>query len=358
MTEAEVRHAFRDQAAACRMLGSDFTAEICDTLAKVLQSDQGPVAQQVLGWQGDPSAKADSVPLRLCGGLHGLVLSGLSPALQRAYANREIDPALLIDTIQRHRCFLHEWLQNPPQTNEVARSAAIIAAARFVQQFTTLPMRVLELGSSAGLNLNFHRYSIDIENEYPEVFSGVILRPEWSGEYPRADLSVATVRGSDLNPPDPVKHALRLRSYCWPDQAQRMARLDAALNLAAQHPTPVDQGDAGAWLGEQLNGVSLGQTTFVFHTIAAQYFPQDTLTTCEGALQKAGHIASKNAPLVHFSMESDGGNGARLTLRLWDGSERAWILGRADFHGRWIEWRPHETAPQDVNPLALGHLPK
>lgn len=358
MTDAAVRHAFRDQAAACRMLGSDFTARICDTLAEVLQPDQGPVAQQVLGWQGDPSGKADAVPLRLCGGLHGLVLTGLSPALLRAYANREIDPGLLIDTIQRHRCFLHEWLQSAPQTNEVARSAAIIAAARFVQQFTTLPMRVLELGASAGLNLNFHRYEIDIENKYPTESDGVVLRPEWSGEYPRADLSVAMACGIDLNPLDPLKHALRLRSYCWPDQEQRLARLDAALRLTAQHPTTVDQGDAGAWLGAQLDHLPLGQTTFVFHTIAAQYFPQDTLATCEAALQNAGRAASRDAPLVHFSMESDGGRGARLALRLWDGAERAWILGRADFHGRWIEWQPHETPPQDVNLLTLGHSPK
>ncbi|MBC9245880.1 DUF2332 family protein [Paracoccus sp. 11-3] len=358
MTEAAVRRAFRDQATACRMLGSDFTAGICDMLARVLQPDQGPVAEQVLGWRGDPSGKADSVPLRLCGGLHALVLTGLSPDLVRAYTNREIGPALLIDAIQRHRCFLHEWLQSPPQTNEVARSAAIIAAARFIQQFTTLPMRALELGSSAGLNLNFHRCDIDIDNKYPEEHDGVILRPKWSGEIPLADLSVATARGIDLNPLNPVTHALRLRSYCWPDQKDRLARLDAALTLAQQHPTTVDQGDAGAWLKAQLDHATLGQTTFVFHTIAAQYFPRDTLTTCEAALQNAGRAASRGAPLIHFSMESDGGDGARLSLRLWDGAERAWILGRADFHGRWITWQPKEIPPQDVNLLALGHSPK
>jgi hypothetical protein len=42
-------------------------------------------------------------------------------------------------------------------------------------------------------------------------------------------------------------------------------------------------------------------------------------------------------------MEDDGKTpGAGLTLRLWPGDVTL-DLGRADFHGRWLDWRSPET---------------
>jgi len=53
----------------------------------------------------------------------------------------------------------------------------------------------------------------------------------------------------------------------------------------------------------------------------------------------AGAVATKDSRLDWFGMENDGGErGAALTLRLWPGDHTI-NLGRADFHGRWIEWR-------------------
>ena len=63
------------------------------------------------------------------------------------------------------------------------------------------------------------------------------------------------------------------------------------------------------------------------------------------ALQEAGRHAGPNRPLAHFSMEGDGGEGTALRLRLWSGGPpRTWHLGRADFHGRWIEWQAQEES--------------
>jgi hypothetical protein len=90
-----VRQAFRDQAQACASLGSPLMARLMAGLADGLAPGD-PVADQVLGWPGDPSSKADSVPLRLAGGLHALVLTGQDPALAAAYADPAADvPASL-----------------------------------------------------------------------------------------------------------------------------------------------------------------------------------------------------------------------------------------------------------------------
>ena len=354
MSESRVREAFRRQSQACRSLGSPLTASICETLANALQASDGAVAARVLGWQGDPLPSADSVPLRLCGGLHALVLTSAAPDLAAGYAAGAVNAGLLLSVLTDHEAFLLHWLDSPPQTNEVARSAAIIAAARFVAGRCGLPFRALELGASAGLNLNFARYTLRPEGALPpspdgdspgifleEELEGVVLRPRWEGTVPRGAFNVAQAEGVDLRPVDAVADGLRLMAYCWPDQGARLARLRGALALARAHPPQVAAGDAGDWLAARLAEVAPGQVTFVYHTVASQYFPAATQMACEAALQRAARSTTPNAALAHFSMEADGrGDGAALELRLWNGGAHRWSLGRADFHGRWLRWQP------------------
>ncbi|RMC37615.1 DUF2332 domain-containing protein [Paracoccus alkanivorans] len=356
MTAAGHRESFRKQAIACRALGSPLTAEICEILAETLQEDQGEVAHRILNWPGDSSPRADAVPLRLCGGLHALVLTGADKTLAAAYADARPTAGILLQAIARHEDHLLGWLQGPPQTNEVGRAAAIIAAARFATGQCPLPIRALELGASAGLNLNFHRYDLNPKGVLPpsgpdspgifleeEGLPRVVLRPDWTGEMPRGDIKVTEAEGVDLRPVDPVGDELRLLAYCWAGQPERMARLRAALAIARRYPPRVTEGDAAGWLETRLAQPAPERMTLVYHTIAWQYFPPATRAVCEAALQTAGAQATCKAPLAHFSMEGDGGiggDGAALTLRLWNGRLRAWKLGRVDFHGRWIRWQP------------------
>lgn len=329
-----VRQAFRDQAISCRDLGSPLTAAICDTLADALDPGQGPVARRVLGWPGDPSSRGHSVPLRLCGALHALVLTDKAPALAAAYAAGRADEGLLLDAIRAQEDVVMRWLDSAPQTNEVGRSAALIGAARFLATQSPLPVSLLELGASAGLNLNFDRFHLF---EGPK--DAVVLTPDWQGEVPQAGFSVAARAGVDLNPLDPHRDGLRLMAYCWPDQSARLNRLRAALRLAGAHPPPVDAGDAGRWLRERLATPEPGRLRIVYHTVAAQYFPPETAQMVADAM--TGAETGPDRPLAHVSMEADGaGRGAGLSLTLRDDQTRRWSLGRADFHGRWIEWNP------------------
>lgn len=331
-----VRTAFADQARACAALGSPLTAQLCLTLPDVLAENPGAVADRVLGWPGDPATAADSLPLRLCGALHALVLAGTAPDLARAYAAGVVPTDLLARTCRDHAAQILDWLNSPPQTNEVARAAALIAAGRFLAGLTPLPLRLLELGASAGLNLNFDRYRLGAGP------GGVILAPDWRGDMPQGPVRVASRRGVDLNPLDPDRDGLRLMAYCWADQPARLARLRAALDMARDAPPPVDRGDAGAWLADQLHAPVPGCLTLVFHTVAAQYFPPATTAAVGAALSHVGAAATHATPLAHLRMEGDGGIGAALDLTLWDGTRRDWSLGRADFHGRWIKWHPRQ----------------
>ena len=344
--------ALAQQTRACRELGSGLTARVCEALARVIAADQGPVGRRVKSWPGDPGIAGDSLPLRLCGALHALVLSDAAPGLARAYAmgggtdlDREIQ-----DAIQRHNRHILDFIEHPPQTNEVGRSAVLIAGGWFLAEvLPSVRFDLLELGASAGLNLNFPLYHLANEDGLQPELAGTSdtrlrLQPIWRSPPPAfAALPIGTAQGVDLHPLDPARDGLRLMAYVWADQQDRLARLRAALAIAAEHPPRVEAADAADWLEARL-AEPAPHGRLVYHTIAAQYFPQSTRDRIEAALQAAGTGADANCPLAHLAMENDGGGAAGLRLRLWTGGEmRAWALGRADFHGRWIDWQLTEA---------------
>ena len=151
---------------------------------------------------------------------------------------------------------------------------------------------------------------------------------------PLAPPAIRDRRGVDLNPLDPDGDHLRLLSYIWPDQPDRLSRTRTALDLARDLRPNVDRADAGEWLDTRLASPTKGALHLVFHTVAWQYFPPATQARALAAMMAAGH----SVPIALLAMEADGkAPGAALTLTLWPGGKTI-TLGRADFHGRWIDW--------------------
>ena len=133
-------------------------------------------------------------------------------------------------------------------------------------------MRVSELGASAGLNLNWDHFALDINAAWlGPPNATVTLAPDWTGATPPMTMpKVVERRGVDLNPVDPATDSLRLRAYLGPDQPHRRILTDAA--LALPH-APVDKADAIDWLATRLPHIA-GQTHMIYTTVAWQYFPR------------------------------------------------------------------------------------
>jgi hypothetical protein len=323
-------------------MGSPLTARVLRLLAADM--GRGPVAARVQGWQGDPGPKGDALALRLAGGLHALVLSGADAGLARAYGESNIpDVALhesLLSALESHAPHLLHWLESPPQTNEVRRSALLIAAGHWLARHYGLPIVLSELGASAGLNLMWDHFALVAGGgRYGPSDAPVTLAPEWQGAAPPlCPPAVALRAGVDLNPLDPVKDRLRMMSYIWADQTDRLIRTEAAATLAAKLPGLVARGDAVDWLETRLATPHPGHLHLIFHTVAWQYFPAATQGRGEALLASAGEKATANAPIARLSMEADGSSdGAAVTLTLWpEGITRQ--IARADFHCRWIRW--------------------
>jgi hypothetical protein len=346
------RAAFADQAESCAALGSPFTAGL---LAQIAQRGlpEPELEARVADWDGDISSRGASVPLRVAGALHGLVLEGRAPALAALYPQPDRPVAASEDlwravtaALRDQRIWVAERMALPPQTNEVGRSAALIAAARWLGAGIDLPLVLSELGASAGLNLMFDRYALATDRGRNRPAEPVLtLAPDWRGGTPPGGGTpkVAARAGADLAPIDPVADRLRLLSYIWPDQFARMARIAAALDAAAVARPHVEQSDAVDWLETRLAIPQRGHLHLVYHTIAWQYFPKGTQARGEAILADAGARATPDAPLARFSVEADGqAPGAAMMLTLWPGGTRH-ALGRFDFHGRWIDWQAPDT---------------
>lgn len=344
--QAALADALRAQAGACTALGSPLTARVLSRLAAD-GVPSGPLADRLAGWPGDLSSSGASVPLRLAGALHALVRAGLAPTLARIYADpAPYDDAALThclrETIGTHQPFILRFIESAPQTNEVRRAAALIAGAHWLHRRTGLPLVLSELGASAGVNLLWDKYALQVAGRHlGPAAPALTLTPDWQGPppAPAPHPPVVARAGVDLNPLDPVSDSERLMAYIWPDQPDRLARTAAALHCASLDRPAVARGDAIDWLADRLAHSRSGALHLVYHTIAWQYFPPDRQQRGTHLLAMAGARATPEAPLARLAMEADTeGPGAALTVTLWPGGEQT-VLGRVDFHGRSILWQ-------------------
>ncbi|MDB6060112.1 MAG: hypothetical protein JWM78_215 [Verrucomicrobiaceae bacterium] len=340
-----VREAFNNQAKWCDKLGSPFTARVCRLIAENLRTDI-PVAATILNWPGDPSAKADSLPLRVAGALHYVARNKKSSSLGNVYPPHAANDDSLWLSIRTAliECdeIIREYLAGPPQTNEVMRSAALLPGLLKIAAITGLPLALYEIGASAGLNLILDRYRYQFgAAKWGDSKSPVLIKPQWQGAAPLVEtvLNIESREGVDINPIDLKNEAARLRllSYVWADQTDRLQRLDAAISLWLRDPPTIECADAAQWLERaQFMQPRIGSTRVLFHSITWSYFPETTKQHIEKLLQASGAQASAEAPLAWLRFEL-AARATELKLTLWPHGEEI-LLASGHPHGSTIQW--------------------
>jgi hypothetical protein len=348
----ELIDAFRHQSRACGRLGSRFMALLLDKAAEEIEQS-GSIAGLLAAWPGDPVA--DAVPLRLAAALHAQVLSGAAPELAALYppAHQAADASMVwhaaLSAITTHRASIEDFLASPPQTNEVGRSAVLLGGFLEIARATGVrPMQILEIGASAGLNQPWDRYRYELGGvaHWGDPDSPVAVTADWSGPLPPLETQVVVAKraASDAAPVDldDPESRLRLRAYVWADQPARMALLDAAIALVRQLGLRVEQGEAAAWVLERLRDRAQGVTTVLYHSIAWDYFPEETKAKIQAAVQAAGQRADAESPFAWLRLEppsggAPGGAEPELRLTLWPGG-REQCLAHAHTHGPPVHW--------------------
>lgn len=347
MDRALAIEAFRFQARASTDTGSPIYAELLDRAADDIAAG-GPVAELVEGFEGHPILLA--LPLRVMGAIHRIVLDGRAAALAENYPSTggRFEPErawrALLDVAQANADEIRASLGSNVQTNEVRRSAALLAGFLRVARETGAPLRLREIGSSAGLNLAWDRYRYELgAHRWGDPQASLVLHSEWSGGKPDLDarVRVASRAGCDVAPLDARDPAARrlLESFVWPEQIDRLALLRAALATVAEAPPRIDAMPAGTWLARELAAPARGEATVVFHSVVWWYIPKDERERITNEMSAAGERATAEAPLAWLRMEGSDPSplGAELRLRCWpDGEDR--LLAKVHWHGRAIEW--------------------
>jgi hypothetical protein len=316
------------------MLGSELYAGLLDRLLGDIRGG-GPgrrVLEPFADWPGERA-----YVLRVMGAVHRLVLTGEAPELAPEFAPGGSPergwPAFIGLLEERGEEIRSLALANPVQTNEVGRCAALGPALLWLSGGR--PLRLLELGASAGLNLRWDAYRY--EDRWGDPASPVRLVDRYPAEPPPFEpdtVEVAERRGCDRHP---VEEPLTLLSFVWPDQAERIELLRGALAVAERVPAVVDQTAAGDWVERALaEEASAGMATVVFHSIFWQYLDDAERGQIGSALARAGAHASAHSPLAWLRMEADGAD-TRVEATTWPGGETR-LLARAGYHGRPVRW--------------------
>lgn len=339
------RHAIPErierQAGVCTSMGSPFYGTLLSEMARAYREDAALRALL------DRHEARSRLGLRLAGAAHYRALCCDAPSIAARFPSTGGDGdanaawrAIAADVAENGAIY-DGLLQRPVQTNEVARALPVLAAMLTISHATRMPLRIFEIGSSAGLLLNFDRYrytgatwswgdpdaKLKIEN----------ATLEGAPQHLDADVEIAERRGCDLHPlnaADPFD-ANTLLGFVWPDQQARFDCLRAALEIAREHPPRIERADALEWIARTAQPVA-GAVTVVLHTVMTEHLTPAHRDALRASIEATAERASVEAPFAWARMEAGEGS-YETSVTIWPAREEI-FLARSDGHAQQIEW--------------------
>jgi hypothetical protein len=298
-------------------------------------------------------------PALILAALHDLTLAGGAPALAAAYAAGDGDAAAraAIETLLRMTDEVAAIAtRRQTKTNETGYYAVLYPAiAEAARRVGANAVGLIDVGCSAGLNLNVDRVGIRYANGQllGDPLSPVQLSCSVAGNQPIPSRTIPDVVariGIDLNPLDVTDKgdARWLRACLPPDARERAARLDAEIALAATAPPLLLQRDAVEVLPDAVGRVPAGALPVVITTWALSSF---SLERRVRFVRRLGEAAT-GRPVAWVSAEGVGvapeiptlgdrpASGHSIVgLAVVDQSTlRAEAIGRCWSRGRWLAW--------------------
>lgn len=256
--------------------------------------------------------------------------------------------ALLTDFCRQHAGHIARIISTRSvQTNEVGRCAVLLPAfAALQQQFDDdRPIKIVDVGASAGLNLLWDRYTYDYGGHrltLPSSDPGTVLSCEIKGGVPPLSLDVtrfARPVGIELSPVDVTDPEATewLVSLTWPEQTTRMRALNSALALATRTPPTILAGRAEDHLAYLVAETPADQhLCLVFSWSIYQIFGspggRDRLVATLADL-------SRHRPLHEISIGHFGNDTPRMIMADHHGGvTRSDVVAHCDVYGTWLDW--------------------
>ncbi|MGH3544918.1 MAG: DUF2332 family protein [Mycobacteriales bacterium] len=281
---------------------------------------------------------------------------------------------LFLRTVRENKKEISDLLGKALQHNYVSRAPALLAALLAARQRSAFPIRLLEPGASAGLNLRPDEFSyrIDTETVLGPPQGEVIIPTAWKGKYPRPEdtghlkeyLNIGERRGCDVHPVDTATPENRIWQTVYAaglSEEQRATQI-AALRLAEDDPVTIDQVSVGPWLSGQLAIPAPRMLTVVWHSYVRRYVDPEEWNQVEMLFTNTGKRSTSETPfmVVSFDQIPAHGHGCELTVRSWagDGTEKTWSVptGKNDIEVS-IDWALLEAFTEGTRRTATSQKP-
>jgi hypothetical protein len=322
-------------------------------------------------------------PLLLLAAVHFLLLSGIEHPLADFYdtvrlvRGRPDEPppegdiaVAFTDFCRAHRSEIEELTATRSvQTNEVGRCSALLPGLCHIaaQYDWREPLSLLDLGTSAGLNLLFDDYAYS----YRTSAGGAIRQAGVAGSavtlectarddlmhMPDLRLPVMAERvGLDLAPVDPFSddEARWLLACLWPDNLPRFERLRAAIANVRAVPCPprLERGDLLTDLPRVVATMPDDGPLVVFHSWVAAYLDEEEQRSLArqvaalGRERRVHYLYSESPfetpglPTPSSPVRREGPDLATALVHASPGGGTPERLADTHPHGYWIHWWP------------------
>ncbi|HLR63033.1 MAG TPA: DUF2332 domain-containing protein [Lentibacillus sp.] len=295
------------------------------------------------------------VPNLLFGAVHYLLLKGKEHPLKEYYPSltdspKNIDSSTFVcfkEFCTAYKNDIVSILRNKlVQTNEVRRCAYLYPIFSYIYHKTKKPLSLIEIGTSAGLQLLWDKYSYTYGTDqiYGDKRSHVHITSEIKDgnnpPLPTESPPVASKIGLDLDISD-LKNAedyLWLKSLIWPEHQDRLALFEKAVERFTDNPVELIEDDGIALLEDVVETRPEDTVICIFHTHVANQIPEHAKYELLGKVKKIG----SNRDVFHlYNNMWD----RKLHLDYYlDGVEFNQTIGETDGHGRWFEWNMSGTS--------------
>lgn len=339
---------------------ADGTRDVAPTYARLSRAVAGDpdIARIVLA--APPTQRN---PVLLFAAVHWLLLRGSSHALGWHYATvtaGDAPAARLVDDftdfVASHRDDLTAVVaRRATQTNEVGRGAVLLPALATVADEAG-PIGLVDLGTSAGLNLSLDRWTYRWTRDTGEVVAlqghpDVVVTSDVTGVFPLPTTAPAIPWriGVDQSPLDVANDddATWLLACTWPDEPVRFERLRAALEVARTDPPTIRTADLVDDLADVVASVPADLQLVLTTSWVLNYLPSDRQTAFIDAVDSLGRnrdldVVMMESPQVTPGLDLDTPDrvaAATVLTRLrWrDGTRSVDHLATVQSHAWWID---------------------
>ncbi|WP_175477899.1 DUF2332 domain-containing protein [Halobacillus alkaliphilus] len=319
-------------------------SRLYEVLARNIAEDEEVLKLSEKAKEGQP------VPNLLFGAVHYLLLQGRPHKLKHFYRSMTDQPK---DPENSFPCFknfcrlyskeIESLLQTKlVQTNEVRRCTYLYPVFCEVYRLTKNPLAMIELGTSAGLQLLWDQYSYVYEGEevYGNRNSSLLLSSEVRTVTAPFLLKTSPPAGKrigvDLNVSDLTNEEeyLWLKALIWPEHNERRLLFERAALHYVKNPPQLVEGNAVELLEDLVATVPENETLCIFHTHVAN---QLSHSMKKDLLYKIRQIGKRrNVFHIYNNMDDQ-----KLHVdAIINQKEQRHTIGQIDGHGRWFEWQP------------------